>query len=239
MAGVIYFHGGGFLAGDLDQVDAIVRRIAVQADCVVVNVDYRLVPEAKFPAGVDDAYAALCWLHDNAARLRIDPDRIVLCGDSAGGNLAIVTCLTARDRGGPPIRFQVPMYPGLDCRKDAPYESRKTLGGGGYFLSKVDLDWFSDNYLRRPEDGDDWRASPILAESFAGLPPALIITAGCDPLVDEGKLLAERYAADGVRTEYKCFESTIHGFVSFAAILEPGSAAMDLICDRIRAETAT
>ncbi len=233
---VIYFHGGGFVIGDLDQVDAIVRQIASQADCVVVNVDYRLAPEAKFPAAPNGAYAALCWVHANAGRLGLDPERVVLCGDSAGGNLAIVASLMARDQGGPAVCFHVPLYPGLDCRSSPPYPSRQAYGGGEYFLSRADLTWFRVQYLAENADELDWRASPILAKSYAGLPPALIVTAGFDPLVDEGRLLAERYAADGVRTEYKCFESTIHGFVSFAPVLEAGASALDLVCGRIRTE---
>ncbi len=232
---VIYFHGGGFFAGDIDSTDMIVREIAAKSDVIVVNVDYRLAPEAKFPAAPDDAYAALTWVVDNATRLSVDPDRIVLCGDSAGGNLTIVTCLTARDRGGPAIRFQAPIYPSVDLRRTVSYESRRKFGGGEYFLIADDITWMLENYYRDWADGEDWRASPILAESFAGLPPALVVTAGYDPLVDEGKLYADRLRAAGVEVEYACFEDTIHGFVSFASVIPSGARALALICERISA----
>ena len=194
---VIYFHGGGFFAGDIDSVDMIVREIAARADVIVVNVDYRLSPEAKFPTAVEDAYAALIWVVDNAKRLSVDPDRLVICGDSAGGNLTIVTCLMARSRGGPAIRFQVPIYPSLDLRRSVPYDSRRKFGGGEYFLIADDITWMLENYYSDWADGEDWRASPILAESFADLPPALVVTAGYDPLVDEGKLYADRLESRG------------------------------------------
>lgn len=231
--GVIYLHGGGFVAGGIDETDLIVRQIAFQSDVVVVNVDYHLSPEAKFPVAVNDAYATLLWVVEHATRLGIDPGRIVLAGDSAGGNLTIVTCLFARERGGPAICLQVPIYPSLDLRPTARSASRTQWGGGGYFLSNDDIAWMRDQYFTTPDEGDDWRASPITAKNFTGLPPALVVTAGHDPLVDEGKLYADRLAADGVKTEYVCFDGTIHGFVSFASVLEVGARGMNLICDRI------
>jgi acetyl esterase len=233
MPAVIYYHGGGFFAGGLDETDLIVRQIAKQADVVVFNVDYHLSPEAKFPVAVNDAYATLEWVAANAGRFYVDPKRLMLAGDSAGGNLVIVTSLIARDAGGPGIRLQVPIYPSLDLRVSASYESRQRWGGGDYFLINDDIQWMLASYYKNPADGEDWRASPILAPTYAGLPPALIVTASHDPLVDEGNLYAKRLKADGVETEYACFDGTFHGFVSFAMFLDTGKRAMDLICNRI------
>jgi len=234
MAALIYFHGGGFFMGGLDETDHVARQIAKESDVVVVNVNYRHSPEFKFPVAVNDAYAALRWVAENAAELGIDPNRIVLSGDSAGGNLTIVTCLMARERGGPAIRFQVPIYPSLDLRPSPQYASRLKWGAGGYILDNDDIVWMLDHYLGRPEEGDDWRASPIVAKSYAGLPAALVITADHDPLCDEGKLYADRLKADGVEVEYAQFDGTFHGFVSFGGIVETATRAMKLICERIK-----
>lgn len=236
---VIYFHGGGFFAGGPDETDLIVRQIAHDADVVVINVDYRLSPEVKFPTAVDDSYAALVWAVENAERLGIDPGRIVLAGDSAGGNLVIVLCLLARERGGPAIKFQVPIYPSLDLRPRAPHASRERWGGGEYFLIGDDIEWMLDAYFEDRAQGEDWRASPILASSFADLPPALVVTASHDPLVDEGRLYASKLAEAGVPVEDASFEGTFHGFVSFALAVETGARAMTLICERIAQATAS
>jgi acetyl esterase len=200
----------------------------------VFNVDYHLSPEAKFPVAVNDAYAALCWAAENAGRYNVDADRIMVAGDSAGGNLCIVTCLIARDRGGPKIRFHVPIYPSVDHRPWPQYPSRLAYGGGQHFLISADIEWMVHNYLNADTERDDWRASPIVASSFAGMPPALIVTASHDPLCDEGKIYSERLARDSVHAEYACFEGTIHGFASFANLLDVGKRGMTLICDRIR-----
>lgn len=234
MGAVIYFHGGGFFAGGLDETDLLVRQIALEADVVVFNVEYHLSPEVKFPVAVNDAYAALEWVVAQAARFGIDPARLVLAGDSAGANLVIVTSLQARDRSGPAVAMQVAIYPSLDLRARPPYPSRAQHGGGDLFLIGDDIEWMLDHYFTSRDEGNDWRASPILAPSFANLPPALVVTASHDPLVDEGKLYADRLTQAGVVTEYACFDGTIHGFVSMAAVIPSGALAMTLICDRIR-----
>ncbi len=238
MGVVLYFHGGGFCLGGLDETDLIVRQIAHDADVIVVNVDYRLAPEAKFPAGVEDSYAALEWVVANAERLGVDPDRVVLAGDSAGGNITIALCLMARERGGPKIRLQVPIYPSLDLRSGASYASRERFGGGEYFLINDDIEWMLDAYYTDPAQGQDQRASPILAESFAGLPPALVVTASHDPLIDEGRLYARKLSEAGVPVEDASFDGTFHGFVSFALFIETAARAMKLICERIAEATA-
>ncbi len=235
---VLYFHGGGFFAGGLDETDLIVRQIAHDADVIVVNVAYRLAPEAKFPTAVNDAYAALKWVAGNADRLSVDPARVVLAGDSAGGNLVIVTCLMARDQGGPAIKLQVPIYPSLDLRPRPPYASRERWGGGEYFLISDDIEWMLDAYLEDRAQGKDWRVSPITATCFADLPAALVVTASHDPLLDEGRLYARKLAEAGVPVEDASFEGTFHGFVSFALMIETGARAMKLICTRIAEATA-
>ena len=234
LGAVIYLHGGGFFAGGLDETDLLVRQIALEADVVVFNVEYHLSPESRFPVAVNDAYAALEWVAANALRFGVDSSRLVLAGDSAGGNLVIVTSLQARDRAGPAVAMQVVIYPSLDLRSRPPYPSREKHGGGDLFLIADDIEWMLDHYFTSREEGNDWRASPILATSFAGLPPALVVTASHDPLVDEGKLYADRLSQAGVSTEYVCYEDTIHGFVSMASVLPAGAQAMTLICDRVR-----
>jgi acetyl esterase len=201
---------------------------------VVVSVDYRLAPENRFPAGVEDSYAALEWVAANAAALGIDARRIALTGDSAGGNLTIVMVLLARARSGPAIAFQIPVYPCVDCRESAAYPSRQKFGGGEYFLTSADIAWISQQYFTAVDEANDFRASPVVMEDLSGLPPALLITAGYDPLCDEGALYARRLSAAGVPVEYHCYAGTIHGFLSFAGVLDAGRHALDLIADRLR-----
>src|SRR5262249_43920346 len=157
------------------------------ADAVVVSVDYRLAPEHKFPAAVEDSYAALCWAADHAQEIEGDRQRIGVTGDSAGGNLSAVLCQLAKVRGGPAIAYQALLYPCTDLSASSDYSSRAKFGGGEYFLSTLDLSWFYGLYLADPPEGDDFRASPLRANDLSGLPPALIVTAGFDPLCDEGK----------------------------------------------------
>jgi acetyl esterase len=231
---LILYHGGGWILGDIESHDAIARYLCRQGDVVVVSVDYRLAPENKFPAGVEDCYAALEWVAENAAKIGIDARRIALTGDSAGGNLTIVMSLLARARSGPDIAFQIPVYPCVDCRESADYSSRKKFGNGEYFLTSADIAWINGKYFSTADEAKDFRASPIVTKDLSGLPPALLITAGCDPLCDEGALYARRLSAAGVPVEYRCYSGTIHGFLSFAGVLDAGREALDLIADRLR-----
>jgi acetyl esterase len=232
---VMNYHGGGFVAGDLDTHDGFARYCCTHAGVLVVSVDYRLAPEHKFPAAVDDSYAALCWAVDHAGELGGDSARVAVIGDSAGGNLAAVMCQLARARRGPGIAFQALLYPTLDFGSAMEYASRKQFGGGDYFLSTRDMDWFMSLYLNNvTQEITDPRASPLLAEDLTGLPPALIVTAGCDVLRDEGKAYADRLTAAGVPVEYHCFENTIHAFMSFSAAIPAGQEALAFVANRLR-----
>ncbi len=231
---LILYHGGGFVAGDLETHDRVARYYAREADAVVVSVDYRLAPEHCFPAGVEDCYAAVVWAAAHAGDFGADGTRLAVTGDSAGGNLSAVVCQLARARGGPAIAFQALVYPAVNLDPQVDYPSRLEFAEN-YFLTGRDIEWVTANYL---DDAAiqcrDPRASPILAGDLSGLPPALVVTAGFDPLRDEGRAYANRLAAAGVATEYRCFEGTIHGFTSFAGVLDAGREGLALVADRLR-----
>jgi acetyl esterase len=219
---LVYFHGGGWTIGDLDTHDIVCRTLANKARCAVISVDYRMGPEHKFPAAVDDCVAATRWLAQQAASLGVDPARIAVGGDSAGGNLATVVAITLRDAGGPTLVFQALAYPATDQRMDS---ASHTKFGEGYLLTRKNMLWFRDNYLA-PADFDDWRASPIRAADLARLPPAHIITAGYDPLVDEGRAYSDRLVAAGVPVLYECFEGMAHGFVTMGGVVAAADHAL-------------
>ena len=236
---VLHFHGGGWVAGDLDTHDVIARFYSVHADAIVVSVDYRQPPEHKSPTAVEDSYAALEWAATHASEIGGDSNRLAVIGDSAGGNLAAVVCRLAKERGGPRISYQALIYPAVDLRDpvdDPKYPSRSQFGQGDYFISMRDMAWFRGHYLgdvtREPHDP---RVSPIAAADLRGLPPALILTAGCDVFRDEGRAYADRLAADGVPVEYRCFEGAIHAFMSFAGVIPMGVEALSFVASRLRA----
>jgi acetyl esterase len=234
---LVHFHGGGWAAGDIDSHDAVARYYAAGADAIVVSVDYRRPPEHKFPTAVDDAYAAVEWAAAHGPEVGGDAGRVAVIGDSAGGNLAAVVCQLAKQRRGPRIAYQVLMYPSVDLRDpmDAPsYPSRGRFGGGDYFLSTREMEWFRSLYLSGVSEADDPRASPIASPDLSGLPPALIVAAGCDVLRDEGKVYADRLAAAGVPVEYRCFDGTIHAFMSFAGAIPIGLEALSFVASRLR-----
>jgi len=224
---VVYYHGGGFVLGGLDVYDALCSRLAHGANAVVVSVDYRKAPEHKFPAAPDDCLAGACWVYDNANELEIDKGKIALAGDSAGGNLATVTCRALRDEG--PFRpcLQVLIYPMIDGLMDT--KSRQRYGQG-YRYTQVMEDWFYGLYLSTPADRNDPRVSPIRAHSCAGLAPALILTAGFDPLCDEGEAYSKRLRDDGVHVDTIRFDDMMHGFCNMMGVLDRGREAVDLCC---------
>jgi len=206
---VVYFHGGGWTCGDLDTHDSVCRGTAAHGRCAVVAVDYRMGPEHKFPAAVEDALTSLQWVTANASPLGVDPARLVVAGESAGGNLAAVAALALRDSG-PRLAMQVLVYPVTDQAADT--DSLRRFAQG-YSLTSELLRWYQRNYLRDERDRADWRASPLRAKDHSRLPPAYVITAGFDPLLDEGRAYAERLEQAGVVVTYECFEGQIHGFL--------------------------
>ena len=206
---VVYFHGGGWTCGDLDTHDSVCRGIAAHGRCAVVAVDYRMGPEHKFPAAVEDAVAAVQWVGKNAASLAIDAARLAVAGESAGGNLAAVAAIALRDSQ-PGLAMQVLVYPVTDQAADT--DSLRRFAQG-YSLTRELLRWYQRQYLRDERDRADWRASPLRAREHSRLPSAYVITAGFDPLLDEGLAYAERLEQAGVAVTYECFEGQIHGFL--------------------------
>ncbi len=219
---LMYFHGGGWTIGDLDTHDIVCRTLANKGRCAVLAVDYRMGPEHKFPAAVEDCVAATRWVAAQAGALGLDPARIAVGGDSAGGNLAAVVSLILRDAGGPPLVFQALVYPATDQRMDT---GSHASFAEGYLLTRGNMLWFRDNYLA-PADYADWRASPLLAADLARLPPAHIITAGYDPLRDEGRAYSDRLVAVGVPVVYECFEGMAHGFLTMGGVVAAANHAL-------------
>ena len=228
---LVYFHGGGWVIGDLDMVDSICRAVANRAMCKVVSVDYRMAPEHKFPAPLDDCYAAVEWVAREASSLGVDRDRLAVGGDSAGGNLSAAVALRARDEGGPPLRLQVLIYPVTDHSFDTPSYREN---GEGYLLTTDMMRWFWDHYLRGPADSDNPYVSPLRAKDLAGLPPAVVLTAEYDPLRDEGEAFADRLTEAGVPVVRKRFDSQIHGFWPMMAVFEASKGALDLVAAELR-----
>ena len=228
---LVYFHGGGWVIGDLDTHDTVCRELANGSGCAVIAVDYRMGPEHRFPAAVDDCIAATYWVERNAAALRLDPQRLAVGGDSAGGNLAAVVALTARDAGDLKLAFQLLIYPATDMRRG---HDSHTRNGQGYLLTRDTVSYFHDHYISDPADDLDWRASPLLHPDLARLPPALVITAGYDPLRDEGMDYADRLSAAGNRATYVCFERQIHGFFPMGRALDEANAAVVMAAAELR-----
>jgi len=230
---MVYFHGGGHVIGDLDSHDSVCRAICHDAKIFVMSVDYRMGPESKFPAAVDDSYAATKWLFENADSMGVRADKIGVGGDSAGGNLALVTSLLARDNEDISIAFQMLVYPVMDYTGGTP--TYASFGKGFGPLTADSIPYFRKHYLNSDQDLKDWRASPARAETFAGLPKTLLITAECDILAHEGHACGERLRADGVDCEHVDYEGMIHGFFSWAPLLDDSIAAQSLAADRLKA----
>jgi len=231
LPGLVYLHGGGWTVGDLDTHDVLCRSLCLQADIVVVSVDYRMGPEHKFPAAYDDTVAAFNWTVAHAASLGIDASRIAIGGDSAGGNLSAAACLGLRGQAVQPA-FQLLIYPATIMWQDtASYHAN----GKGYMLTQESIAYYTENYLRNREDAKDWRASPQLAESHAGLAPAFVMTAGFDPLRDEGLMYANALTKAGVSAQYICFERQIHGFITMGRVMQEANTAVSLCASVLRA----
>ena len=221
---LIYYHGGGFVIGTIETHDSTCRRLANRSRCQVISIDYRLSPEHPFPAPTDDAIATFRHIRDNARSFGADPTRLAVGGDSAGGALAAVVCQAMRDQKEAGPAFQMLIYPATDSSRES--GSRKAFAEG-YFLTKSLMDWFWKAYVPAGTDLSDLRLSPLLATSFEGLPPAFVLTAGYDPLRDEGRAYADRLIDAGVKTTYVNYPGTIHGFFSMTRFLKQGLRAND------------
>lgn len=228
---LIYFHGGGFIMGDLDTVDAPLRALTNSINSIVISVNYRLAPEYKFPTAVEDCYAAIKWASENAGAFGGDPARIAVGGDSAGGNLAAVMSLIARERGGPSLCAQVLIYPCTDQLND--YPSHHEFAEG-YFLTLKDIKHIQNYYFVTEEDKANFYASPLLVEDLSCLPHALVITAGYDPLRDEGAAYANRFKEAGVKVDYFCYEGMIHGFFGMTGIFDQGKALIEQVASYLK-----
>ncbi len=234
MAGaLLYFHGGGWTIGDIETHDVLCRALCAGAGCAVFSVDYRLGPEAPFPAAYEDAIAAFEWLHERAQdhTFGVDPKRIAVGGDSAGGNLAAAVCLGLKERAHKPS-FQLLIYPATDMHCTHPSHAKN---GKGYLLTREAIEWFRHNYVPDASDYDDWRASPLLAKNHEGLPPAFVLLAGYDPLHDEGLAYANKLSKAGVSVRVVNFERQIHGFVTMGRILDEANTAVDLCVSVLKA----
>ena len=226
---IAYYHGGGHVIGSLDTHDLIARNLCHGATALVCSVDYRMGPEDKFPAAVDDSFAALEWLHANAPSLGADPDRLGVHGDSAGANLAAVVALMARDKGGPKLRLQSLVYPVADYTLSTP--SYETYATGYGLLTRAAMQYFQQHYLRGPADAEDWRASPIKAASLAGVAPAIVVTAECDVLHDDGRDYADALRRAGVEAEYREYAGMIHAFFGMVPVVDDAMNAQRAVCD--------
>ena len=231
---MVWFHGGGWVYGSLDSADFVCRGIANRAGCRVISVDYRLAPEAKCPAAVDDCFAVTRWVADHAAELDVDANRIAVGGDSCGGNLAAVVTQLAREHGGPTLAFQALVYPITNHRFDTP--SYRDYGNG-YLLTRDAMVYFWNHYLGEQADGTGPLASPLRAATLAGLPPAIVITAEYDPLRDDGEAYAARLRADDVAVELVRYDGQIHGFFG-NAMIDDGIRALDRLSAAVQTALA-
>lgn len=228
---LIFFHGGGWVIGNLETIDTPLRALTNRSGYVVVSVDYRLAPEYKCPAAAEDCYAATAWAAENAAGLGADPTRLAIAGDSAGGNLAAVVAQLARDRAGPRIAYQVLIYPVTNHDfSTASYREN----ADGYLLTKDSMTWYWNHYLADAAQGNDPVASPLRAKDVSGLPPAFIITAEFDPLRDEGETYAARLRDAGVKVTTKRYDGMIHGFFQLSAMIDRGRQAIDDVAEALR-----
>lgn len=225
---LVYYHGGGWVVGDLDTHDKTCRILAERSNIRIVSVDYRLAPEHKFPAAPEDGYAALVWVCENAVELGINANKIGVGGDSAGGNIAAAVALMARDRAGPALAVQLLIYPALQYKSET--GSTKELAEG-YGLETRDMIWFYDHYVSVETDTSNPYLSPLMTQDFSGLPPAVISVAGFDPLHDEGEEFAMHLREAGVEVKFYDYASLVHGFLSLSGIVPSANEAFDEIAN--------
>lgn len=223
---IVYFHGGGWVLGNLQTADSLLHSLTDSANCIVVSVDYRLAPEHKYPAAIEDCYAAVKWVSEQIDQYNGNPEQIIVCGDGAGGNLAAVTPIIAKERGGPSISFQILIYPITDFSFAT--DSFKKYKSG-YFLEASALNWFRSQYLNHHEERVNHYVSPMLAGDLSGLPPALIITAEYDIVRDDGEEYAKRLREAGVKSQLIRFDGQIHGFLSMSAFMDDAETAVKQI----------
>ena len=222
---LVYFHGGGWTLGDIDTHDVLCRQLAAESQFAVVSVDYRLGPEQRFPAAVDDCIAATRWVQAEGASLGLDATRLAVGGDSAGGNLAAVVAIALRQIAAPAPILQLLIYPATDMRATAPSHQ---VNGQGFLLTSESIAYYRANYIDDPRLYNDWRASPLLHPDLSKLPPALVLTAGFDPLRDEGLQYADALSAAGNAVQYLCFERQIHGFITMGRLIDEANLAIAL-----------
>lgn len=220
---LVWLHGGGHVVGNINSYDALCRQLALQADCIVASVEYRLAPEHKFPAGVEDGFAALTWVGHHAAEFSADPERIAMGGDSGGGNLAAVCVILARDAGFPRLAFQLLVYPRTAAWEDSASHHEFAEG---YLLTRKTILWFHNHYLNSDEDRKDWRWAPLDCPDLSRLPPALVIVGEYDPLRDEGIAYAERMRREGNTVELTNYAGMVHPFFSMGGAIDAGRRAI-------------
>ena len=223
LPGLVYFHGGGYTIGSLQSHDCVCRGLCGEAECIVISVDYRLAPEHKYPAAIDDAWAATQWVAAHADAIGGDPGRIAAGGDSAGGNLTAVVAQQTKKEGSSPLVFQLLIYPGTEM--SCSFESHETFGEG-YRLTKELIAWFYNHYFAAKDDISHWRASPLNAQDFSGLPPAFVLSAGYDPLQDENKAYVDKLALAGVPVKHSHYEGMIHGFITMPGAIDKAKEAI-------------
>ena len=228
---LVFFHGGGFVIGSLKSHDTVCRSLCVEANCIVVAVDYRLAPENKYPAALEDAWAATQWIASHANSLGGDPYRLAVGGDSAGGCLAAAVTLLAKESGAPKICRQLLIYPCTDMTRK--FESHKTFAEG-YRLTSDLIEWFYGHYFLKQDDIEHWKASPLYSTEFADLPAAFIISAGFDPLQDEAKAYAKKLAEAGVQTKHSHYAGMLHGFITMPGIMDKAKEALSECASELR-----
>jgi acetyl esterase len=233
---VVYYHGGGWVIGDVEIFDRPCRTLANASQCIVASVNYRLSPETKFPGPAEDCYEVTRWLASNAASVGANGRFLAVAGDSAGGNLAAVVSLMARDRGGPTISYQVLIYPVTATAEGSAFPSYRE-NAEGYFLTKGSMEWFWNHYLASPADGKNPYAAPLSAPDLSRLPPALVVTAQFDPLRDEGREYAKRLQQAGVSVKSSHYDDMIHGFFSMAGAVDRGKEVIAEIASELRKQS--